>query len=106
MLAQRFGANREKAITTCVKEARTLLGVRSQRGLTGAERQAWERWSPLFVSLPGLKQWGSRDRRAAASIITAKGSQREIDYLHQLDRHTRLRKAIAELAYTPVDENS
>ena len=106
MLAQRFGADREKAITTCVREARNLLGLKSLQGLTPSERQAWERWSPLLVSLPGIKQWGSRDRRAVASIITAKGSRREIDYLHQLDRHTRLRKAIAELAYTPVDENS
>ena len=106
MLAQRLGADREKAISTYVKEACNLLEVTSLKGLTRPERQAWERWSPLLVSLPGLKQWSSRDKRAAASIITAKGSQREVNYLHQLDRHTRLRKAIAELAYMPIEESS
>ena len=105
MLAQRFGADREKAIATCVEEARNLLGVTTLHGLTRSERQAWERWSPLLVSLPGVEQWGKRDKRAAASLITAKGSRREMDYLHQLDRHTRLRNALGELANTPIDES-
>ena len=104
MLAWRFGADREKGIATCVKEASNLLGLESLRVLSRSERQAWERWSPLIMSLPGLKQWSSQDRRAAASLITAKGSRRELDYLHQLDCHTRLRQAIGELAYTPTDK--
>ena len=104
MLAERFGADREKAIKTCVREASSFLGQDTLRGLTRFERQAWERWSPLLLSLPGLKQWSSGDRRAAASLITAKGSRHELDYLHQLDRHARLRQAIGELAYTPIDD--
>lgn len=104
MLAQRFGADREKAITTCVKEACKLLGVQTLRNLNKSEKQAWERWSPLLVALPGVTRWGKRDKRAAAALITAKGSRREVEYLHQLNRHTRLRKAIGELAYTPADD--
>ena len=104
MLAERFGADREKAIATCVREGTDLLGVKTLRDLSKNERQAWERWSPLVVVLPGLELWGSRDKRAVASLITAKGSQRELDYLHQLDRHARLRRAIGELAYTPIED--
>jgi hypothetical protein len=103
MLAERFGADREKAIATCVKEAINLLGVDTLRGLTRSERQAWERWSPLVTLLPGLDKWGVRDKKALALLINAKGGQREVDYLHQLDRHKRLRQALGELAYQPVE---
>jgi len=102
MLAARFGSDREKAILTCVREARKLLEVESSRKWTRTERQAWERWSPLVVLLPGIASWGRRDKRAVAAIISAKGARRELDYLHRLDRHTRLRAAIGELAHTPV----
>ena len=103
MLAVRFGADREKAITTCVKEARELLNVESSCKWSPPERQAWERWSPLIVALPGLERWTRRDKRAAAAIISAKGARREVDFLHRLDRHARLRAAIDELAYTPLE---
>ena len=103
MLAERFGANRETAIATCVKEANKLLGVNTLRGLTRSERQAWERWSPLVTLLPGVEKWGVRDKKALALLINAKGGQREVDYLHQLDRHKRLREALGELAYRPVE---
>ena len=103
MLAVRFGSDREKAISTCVKEARKLLEVEPSRKWTRPERQAWERWSPLIVLLPGLARWGRRDKRAAAAVISAKGARRELDYLHRLDRHTRLRAAIDELAHTPLE---
>lgn len=102
MLAERFGANREKAIATCVKEATNLLGVKTLRGMTKSERVAWERWSPLLVSLPGVRRWGSRDKRAAAALISAKGSPHELDYLHQLDRHNRMREALSNLAHAPT----
>jgi len=103
MLADRFGADREKAIATCVKEASNLLGVKTLTGLTKSEREAWERWSPLLVSLPGVKRWGSKPKRDAAAMISAKGSQHELDYLHKLDRHKRMRMALGELAHAPVD---
>ena len=99
-----WGADREKAIATCVKEANNLLGVKTLKGLTRSERQAWERWSPLVTLLPGIKQWGARDKKALVSLINAKGSQREVDYLYQLDNHKRLREALGELAYMLLDD--
>jgi hypothetical protein len=99
MLADRFGADREKAIATCVKEASNLLGVKTLRGMTKSEREAWERWSPLLVSLPGVKRWGIKHKRDAAALISAKGSQHELEYLHKLDGHKPLRNALAKLAH-------
>ena len=53
-LAGRFGADREAGLRACSREAAGLLGLRSQRGFSSGERLAWERWSPLVLSLPGL----------------------------------------------------
>lgn len=103
-LARRFGADREKAIATCVDEASKLLGIESLRALSKAEKLAWERWSPLLLTIPDVHDWPARDRRAAAAVITAKGSRHEVDYLRRLERHSRLRPAITELARTPVEE--
>ena len=101
MLARRFGADREEAIATCVDEASKLLGLESLRVLSKAERLAWERWSPLLLTIPGVHEWPARERRAAAEVITAKGSRSELDYLRKLERHPRLRQAITKLARTP-----
>lgn len=103
MLADRFGADREKAITTCVREARNLLGVKSLRRMTKHEREAWKRWSPLLVTLPGVNRWSARHKSDAAALISAKGSQHELDYLRRLDRHKPLRKALSELAHANPD---
>ncbi len=103
-LAVRFGADRERGIATCVRDAAKLLRSPLSRGMTKAQRQAWERWSPLVTLLPGVDEWSAADRSALASIITTKGGQRELDYLHQFDRHKKLRKALGELAHKKVVE--
>ncbi len=102
MLADRFGADREQAIATCVKEVMRKLDVATLHDLSKDQKQAWERWAPLVGVLPGVDQWGARDKRALASLINAKGSPHELDYLHLFDRHRRLRNAIAKLSCTQL----
>ncbi len=97
-LAERFGADREKAIRSCSHEAMKLLELDSLRGFSTAERQAWERWSPLVRILPGVEGWGSNDKRALAAVVRAKGSRRESEFVARFDRHARLRAAVLELA--------
>jgi hypothetical protein len=101
MLAARFGADRERGIATCVKEAMQKLNVATLRDLSRDQKQAWERWAPLVGVLAGVDQWSARDKRALASLIKAKGSPHELEYLHLFDSHMRLRNAIADLARTP-----
>jgi len=103
MMARRFASDREKGVTTCVGEATKLLGVGTIKNLAKDERQAWARWSPLVLLLPGLERWNRREKTALASIICAKGATHELDYLHQFDRHKRLRAALVELSDTPID---
>lgn len=103
MLATRFGGERKRGIRRCVREATELLGMTSLRDLNRDERQAWERWSPLVMVLPGVERWSKRDKVALVSVITAKGGRRETDYLHKFDQHPRLREALLELAHSAID---
>jgi len=97
-VARRFGADREAAVQTCSEEAQRLLGVRSLRGWTRDERSAWERWSPLVLSLPGVARWSLESRRALARVARAKGGRRESDFVRELDRHRPLRRALLAIA--------
>jgi len=96
-LAGRFGSDREEAARVCSREAMALLGMRSLRGLSAGERQAWERWAPLVRILPGVSRWSSSDRRALVEVIRSKGGRRESDFALRFDAHRKLRQAILRL---------
>ncbi len=97
-VAERFGSDRERAVGTCADDAARLLGVRSRRGFSAAEQRAWNGWSPLVLSLPGVDRWPEADRRALARVVRAKGGRRESDYVLAFDRHRRLRSALLRMA--------
>lgn len=98
LLADRFGSDREKAVRTFDREAAHLLGVRTQGSWTVGERQAWERWSPLIVMLPGILRWRPEEKRALMQVVRAKGGRRESDFLMLFNKHQRLQRAILKLA--------
>ena len=97
LLADRFGADREKAIRTLSREAARLLGVRTQRSWPAGERLAWERWSPLMLILPGISRWRPEEKRALVQVVRAKGGRRESDFVTLFNKHRRLRRAILKL---------
>ena len=97
-VAQRFGADREAAVATCVAEAADRLGVATMAGFTEGERIAWERWCPLVMLLDEIEDWSARDKRALVGVIRAKGSRSERDYVRRFDRHQKLRQALANIA--------
>lgn len=103
MLAGRFGADRRRGIATCVTEAAHILGAQGIDSMPRDVRQAWQRWAPYVVVLPGVGGWSKRDRTDLASVINAKGAPCELDYLRSFDRHTRLKGALDALAHTPLD---
>lgn len=97
LLADRFGAEREKGVRTLSREAARLLSVRSQRSWSMSERQAWERWSPLILTLPRIAHWKTTEKRALAEVARAKGGRHESDCLALFNRPRRLRRAILRL---------
>lgn len=96
-LAERFGADRERAAFECAREAASLLGVSSFGGRSSDQRVAWQRWAPLVLCLPGVARWNRAERRAAVAVIRAKGGQREDAFVQAFDRHQKLRRALRRL---------
>ena len=95
----RFDADRERARRICSRDAARLLGV-SPRSWSVDEREAWSRWAPLVMVLPGVASWTPRHRAALAQVIRAKGSRRESDYVRRHNAHALLRRSLAELAWS------
>jgi hypothetical protein len=98
LLAARGGADRERAVRECSREAARLLGVRSFGAWSPGERLAWGRWSPLVLALGDVDRWPAPDRRALIDVVRAKGGRRESDFVRLFDRHRRLRRAVLRLA--------
>ena len=101
VLAERFGAERERGIRASASEAAAVLGVTSFAGWSEGERLAWERWGPLVLALDGVERWPAADRRALARVVRAKGGRRESDFVRLFDDHRRLRAAMVRLAVSP-----
>ena len=101
LLADRFGADRERAIRTLSREAAKLLGVRALWNWPAGERLAWERWSPLILMLPGISRWRPEERRTLVKVVRAKGGRCESSFVTLFDKHRRLRRAILKLAEEP-----
>ncbi|UCH84870.1 MAG: hypothetical protein JSW50_04050, partial [Candidatus Latescibacterota bacterium] len=97
-VGKRFGADREKAVRVCAKEAAELTGVTSFDGFTAGERLAWERWSPLMLALPGVDRWTRDELSALAAVARAKGGKHESDFVMLLDNHKKLRSALLDMA--------
>ncbi len=97
-LAERFGADRERGIKICARDAAKLLGVRSRSRFTSGERLAWNRWAPLVMILPRVNRWSAGSKARLVEVIRAKGGARESEFVALFDRHRALRRAILELA--------
>jgi hypothetical protein len=97
-VGKRFGADREKAVKVCTEEAAQLTGVGSFDGFTAGERLAWERWSPLMLTLPGVERWTRSELAALAAVARAKGGRHESDFVILFDAHKKLRRALLEMA--------
>lgn len=97
-LAERFGAQREEGIATCIDETKALLNLGKGRRLSTDEKHAWERWAPLVLTLPAVHRWTPGERRALREVIRAKAAKRESRFVALIDQHKRLRKALLQLA--------
>jgi hypothetical protein len=79
--------------------------------MPGAERGAWDDFetrrvgmvaarvgaASLLSAIPGVARWPPEDRRLLNEITRAKRSADETRYLHLMQRHARLRRAVLSL---------
>jgi len=97
-VANRFGADRERAAEELAVEAAARLGIDGWRRWPAGERLFWERWAPLVALLPGLDEWPTEEKRGLAAIVRAKGGRRESDFVALFDAHPHLGAALVSLA--------
>ena len=97
-LGQRFGADRDRAVQVCEREAAELVGLRSFRGFRQDERMIWKRWSPLVLMLPGVRRWNAAEKKALVGVVRAKAGRHESDVLAPFAAHAKLRRALIKLA--------
>jgi len=99
-LGRRFGSDRERAERECAAEAASRFGVGSTAKWSAGERLAWNRWSPLLLTIEGTEMWTPTERLAAAEVARAKGGRRESEFARKFDAHAGLRAAVWALART------
>ncbi|MBL8381525.1 MAG: hypothetical protein JNM90_00505 [Burkholderiales bacterium] len=91
-LARRWMAPAQAAVA-----ADRRFGVRDRARWPADERLAWERLAPFLAALGGVESWSAAERRAAVTVLRAKGGPREIDFLRGLDAHAPLHDAFVRL---------
>jgi hypothetical protein len=97
-LAAHAGADREAGLADCSTKAQRMLGMRSLRGWSADEKQAWQQWSPLLCAMPAVQKWSATEKADFVKVIRAKGGRHESDFVCLFDAHRKLRRAILTLA--------
>jgi hypothetical protein len=97
LMAERFGADRERGEQECERLAARRFGLASSARWTPGERMAWRRWAPILVLLPGIEAWSRAERRAALDVVRAKGGRRESEFARRFDAHGKLRAELLRL---------
>jgi hypothetical protein len=89
-MRERFGADARRLREAAEGRASRALRL---RGLSAAERRAFDAMAPALDAIPNLHRWPSEDRDALAGIVRAKAGRDERRYLRLMQKHRRLREA-------------
>jgi hypothetical protein len=76
------------------------LGINPARW-NPAQYKSLEDWSLILALIPNLARWTSSEKHQLIKIIRAKSAPNEMTYLHQSQRHPRLRAELLRLGSNP-----
>jgi len=94
-IAREFAGDRAAADGAAVQRTQRALGVRGMGRWPEAERRAFADLSMVVAQIPALERWPAADRRACIEVMRARGGRDERHYFALLQRHRRLREALA-----------
>ena len=97
-IAHRFNGNRIAAVREVTRQVARVLGIPGWRGWPAPQQVAMERLAPILALLPDLNQWTAAEKWDLVRVIRAKGAQRQVGYIRSLKSHTRLARALYDLA--------
>jgi len=96
MIAERFDGDRQKAHKHALSKV-LAAGLRPGK-LSAEEREQFERFAPLLSLIDDLSSWSTPEKKELLGIIEAKAGISEMEYIHRLQDHQRLRAALEKVA--------
>ena len=100
-LSARAGSDRERAVDEASNELLRHCGLRTLRGFSPDQREAWRRFAAILTLLD-LGSWPTAERRALVELIRAKGGRSERDYVERYLAHPLLDAALLRAAAEPA----
>ncbi len=95
-MAREFDGDIQKIRRDSVTFTTRALNINPSRW-TPVQHQSLENWSLFLALLPTLPGWSAREKQLLVRLIRAKSSPNEMTYLHQTQRHGRLRGELLRL---------
>jgi hypothetical protein len=95
-MAQHFNGDHQKIRHASTATVTKALNINPTRW-TIIEKQALENWSLVLAQIPDLTRWTPQEKQNVVKIIRAKAARNEMPYLHQTQKHPRLREALIRL---------
>jgi hypothetical protein len=95
-MSREFHGDSQKIRRASVAQVSRTLRINPSRS-TPLEKQSLENWSLVLSQIPNLPRWTPEEKRRLIKIIQAKSAPNEIPYLHQTQKHLRLRAELLRL---------
>jgi hypothetical protein len=95
-MAQHFNGDHQTIRQASTATVTKALNINPTRWTT-IEKQALENWSLVLAQIPDLTRWTPQEKQNVVKIIRAKAARNEMPYLHQTQKHPRLREALIRL---------
>lgn len=95
-MGREFGAESRRIREASAKFVARALGMSAARW-TPEQKRALEDWSLVLALIPDLGHWNREEKRAVVDIIRAKAERNEMNYLREMQGHSRLRAALLSL---------
>jgi hypothetical protein len=95
-MAREFNGDPTKMREVAVARIAQVLGLEPE-SWTGLERAALQELAPVLSLIADLPAWSRAEKQALEKAIRAKAAADEGDYLHLLQGHAALRKAVLRL---------
>jgi hypothetical protein len=95
-MARDYDGNPEKIRQASTAVVARALNIKPSRWRP-VQRRSLDDWSLLLALVPSLTRWAHEEKIQLAKIIRAKSGPSEMLYLHQTQRHMRLRRELLRI---------
>jgi hypothetical protein len=95
-MAKQFNSEHQQLRNSSAVSVTKALGINPVRW-TSTQHKSLEDWSLILAQIPNLARWTSSEKHQLIKIIRAKTAPNELTYLHQSQRHPRLRAELLRL---------